>query len=50
MWPFSLLKKLTQDPPVGQPRGDYIGCYLLGTEAPGQAGPRVSTADDVASK
>jgi len=38
MWPFSLLKKLTQDPPVGQPRGDYIGCYLLGTEAPGQAG------------
>ncbi len=38
MWPFSLLKKLSQDPPVGQPRGDYIGCYLLGTEAPGQAG------------
>ncbi len=38
MWPFSLLKKLSQDPPVGQTRGDYIGCYLLGTEAPGQAG------------
>jgi hypothetical protein len=38
MWPFSLLKKISQDPPVGQTRGDYIGCYLLGTEAPGQAG------------
>ncbi|GGH55803.1 hypothetical protein GCM10010975_13770 [Comamonas phosphati] len=36
MWPLSLLKKLSQDPPVGQTRGDYIGCYLLGTRTPGR--------------
>ncbi|CAM4170339.1 hypothetical protein COAQ111491_08060 [Comamonas aquatilis] len=36
MWPFSLLKKLSQDPPVGQTRGDYIGCYLLGTHTAGR--------------
>ena len=36
MWPFSLLKKLSQDPAVGQPRGDYIGCYLLGTHTSGR--------------
>ena len=36
MWPFSLLKKLSQDPEVGQTRGDYIGCYLLGTQTAGQ--------------
>lgn len=36
MWPFSLFKKLSQDPPVGQTRGDYIGCYLLGTNTVGQ--------------
>ncbi|QKV53649.1 hypothetical protein HUK68_12510 [Comamonas antarctica] len=36
MWPFDLLKKLSRDPDVGQTRGDYIGCYLLGTETPGQ--------------
>ncbi len=35
MWPFDLLKKLSRDPDVGQTRGDYIGCYLLGTETPG---------------
>lgn len=35
MWPFDLLKKLSRDPEVGQTRGDYIGCYLLGTETPG---------------
>lgn len=34
MWPFSLFKKISQDPDVGQTRGDYIGCYLLGTETP----------------
>lgn len=38
MWPFSLLKKLSQDPPVGRTRGDYIGCYLLGTRTPGHKG------------
>ena len=36
MWPFSLFKKLSQDPAVGQPRGDYIGCYLLGTHTSGR--------------
>ena len=36
MWPFSLLKKLSQDPPVGETRGDYIGCYLMGTQTAGQ--------------
>lgn len=36
MWPFDFLKKLSRDPDVGQTRGDYIGCYLLGTETPGQ--------------
>ena len=36
MWPFSLFKKLSQDPAVGQPRGDYIGCYLLGTHTTGR--------------
>ena len=36
MWPFSLLKKLSQDPEVGQTRGDYIGCYLLGTQTTGR--------------
>lgn len=36
MWPFSLLKKFSQDPPVGQTRGDYIGCYLLGTQTTGK--------------
>ena len=36
MWPFSLLKKLSQDPAVGQTRGDYIGCYLLGTHTSGR--------------
>ena len=36
MWPFSLLKKLSQDPEVGQTRGDYIGCYLLGTHTSGR--------------
>jgi len=36
MWPFSLLKKLSQDPAVGQTRGDYIGCYLLGTHTAGR--------------
>ena len=36
MWPFSLLKKLSQDPEVGQTRGDYIGCYLLGTQTAGR--------------
>lgn len=36
MWPFSLLKKLSQDPAVGQHRGDYIGCYLLGTHTTGR--------------
>lgn len=36
MWPFSLFKKLSQDPPVGQPRGDYMGCYLLGTHTSGR--------------
>ena len=36
MWPFSLLKKLSQDPPAGQPRGNYIGCYLLGTHTTGR--------------
>lgn len=36
MWPFSLLKKLSQDPAVGQTRGDYIGCYLLGTQTIGR--------------
>ena len=36
MWPFSLLKKLSQDPEAGQTRGDYIGCYLLGTQTTGQ--------------
>lgn len=36
MWPFSLLKKLSQDPAVGQTRGDYIGCYLLGTQTTGR--------------
>ena len=36
MWPFNLLKKLSQDPDVGKTRGDYIGCYLLGTETPGE--------------
>lgn len=35
MWPFDLFKKLSRDPDVGQTRGDYIGCYLLGTETPG---------------
>lgn len=35
MWPFSLFKKLSQDPAVGQTRGDYIGCYLLGTQPTG---------------
>lgn len=35
MWPFTLFKKLSRDPDVGQTRGDYIGCYLLGTETPG---------------
>ena len=33
MWPFSLLKKITKDPEVGQTQGDYIGCYLMGTNA-----------------
>ena len=36
MWPFSLLKKLSQDPLAGQTRGDYIGCYLLGTHTTGR--------------
>lgn len=36
MWPFDFFKKLSRDPEVGQTRGDYIGCYLLGTETPGQ--------------
>ena len=36
MWPFSLLKKLSQDPAVGQTRGDYMGCYLLGTHTTGR--------------
>ena len=36
MWPFSLLKKLSQDPAVGQTRVDYIGCYLLGTQTTGR--------------
>lgn len=36
MWPFSLLKKLSQDPAVGQTRGDYMGCYLLGTQTTGR--------------
>lgn len=36
MWPFGLLKKLSQDPAVGQTRGDYIGCYLLGTHTSGR--------------
>lgn len=35
MWPFDFFKKLSRDPDVGQTRGDYIGCYLLGTETPG---------------
>lgn len=35
MWPFDFFKKLSQDPAVGSTRGDYIGCYLLGTETPG---------------
>ena len=35
MWPFDLFKKLSRDPEVGETRGDYIGCYLLGTETPG---------------
>jgi hypothetical protein len=38
MWPFTLLKKLSQDPPVGKARGDYIGCYLMGTRTPGRKG------------
>lgn len=37
MWPFDFFKKLSRDPDVGQTRGDYIGCYLLGTETPGQS-------------
>jgi len=35
MWPFDFFKKISRDPDVGQTRGDYIGCYLLGTETPG---------------
>ncbi|MCD2513917.1 hypothetical protein [Comamonas endophytica] len=35
MWPFDFFKKISRDPEVGQTRGDYIGCYLLGTETPG---------------
>lgn len=35
MWPFDLFKKLSRDANVGETRGDYIGCYLLGTETPG---------------
>lgn len=44
MWPFSLLKKLSQDPPVGQTRGDYIGCYLLGTRTPGRTAEEDDTS------
>ena len=36
MWPFTLFKKISQDPPVGETRGDYIGCYLLGTQTAGR--------------
>src|SRR5262245_46372141 len=36
MWLFDFLKKLSRDPEVGQTKGDYTGCYLLGTETPGQ--------------
>ena len=36
MWPFNLFKKISQDPPVGETRGDYIGCYLLGTQTTGR--------------
>ena len=45
MWPFSLLKKLSQDPEVGQTRGDYIGCYLLGTQTAGRDDDRLALQD-----
>jgi hypothetical protein len=35
MWPFSLFKKIANDPAIGETRGDYIGCYLFGVETPG---------------
>ena len=35
MWLIDFLKKLGRDPEVGQTKGDYIGCYLLGSETPG---------------